>query len=76
MTMLNFMVLSNKKDEVIWGDNPNDSYYITSGYNSLWSLREKPPWVKAWLPGLIPKINSFYQLALQDKILTKDNLIK
>ena len=58
------MVLRNNKDEVIWGDNPNDSYYITSGYNSLWSLREKPPWVKAWLPGLIPKINIFYWLVL------------
>ena len=70
------MVLSNKKDEVIWGDNPNGSYYVASGYNYLWCLREKPSWVKAWLSGLIPKINIFYWLALQNKILTQNNLIK
>lgn len=76
MTMLNSMVINNKRDEVIWGDNPSGYYSVASGYNSLWSLKEKPPWVKAWLPCLTPKINIFYWLALQDKILTQDNLIK
>lgn len=70
------MVLSNKKDELIWGDNPNGSYSIALGYKSLWCLREKPPWANAWLPGLIPKINIFYWLALKNKILTQYNLIK
>ena len=47
MTMLNSMVLSNRKDEVIWGDNLDGLYSIASGYNSLWSLKEKPPWASA-----------------------------
>jgi len=76
MTVLNSLVLSNKKDDLVWRDNPNGCYSFASGYISLWSLREKPPWVDAWLPGLIPKINIFFWLALQNKILTQDNLIK
>lgn len=32
--------------------------------------------MEAWLPGLTPKINIFYWLALQNKILTHDNLMK
>ena len=76
MTMLNSMVLSNRKDEVIWGDNPNGYYSIASSYNSLLSSKEKPPWATAWILGLTPKINIFYWLALQNKILTHDNLIK
>jgi len=76
MTMLNSMVINNKRDEVIWGDNPNGCYSAASGYNSLWSLNEKPPREKSWLPGLTPKINIFYWLALQEFFFTHDNLIK
>ena len=47
MTMLNSMVLSKRKDEIIWGDNPNGLYSVASGYNSLWNLKEKPPWADA-----------------------------
>ena len=60
MTMLKSMIINNKRDELIWGDNPNGCYSVASGYNSLWSLNEKPPWAKDWLPGLTPKINIFY----------------
>ena len=76
MTMLNSMVLSNRKDEVIWGDNLDGLYSIALGYNSLWSLKEKPPRASTWIPSLTPKINIFYWLALQNKTLTQDNLIK
>ena len=76
MPMLNSMIPNNKRDELVWRDNPNGSYSVASGYNSLWSLKEKSPWAEAWLPGLTPKINIFYWLALQNKILTQDNLMK
>ena len=64
-----FYGYNKKRDEVKWGDNHNGCYSVPSSYNSLWILKEKPPWAKAWLPGLIPKINIFYCLALQEKIL-------
>ena len=35
MKMLNSLALSNKKDELVWRDNPNGSYSITLGYNAL-----------------------------------------
>ena len=74
--MLNSMALSSKRDELIWGDNSNGNYSVASGYMDLSNLKDKPPWSRAWLPSLIPKINIFYWLALQNKILTQDNLIK
>lgn len=76
MVMLNSLILNNNKDELIWEGNPSGSYSTASGYNSLWNLKEKPLWAKAWLPGLTPKIKIFFWLMLQDKILTLDNLAK
>jgi hypothetical protein len=70
MIMLNSMILGDQKDELVWGDTSSGLYTVASGYNSLWRVKEKPPWASAWLPGLTPKINIFYWLALQDKILT------
>ena len=76
MMSLNAMVINNKRDEVIWGDNLNGQYSITSGYFSLWDRMQKPIWAKAWTPSLTPKINIFFWLLLQDKILTLENLAK
>ena len=76
MTKLNSMILNNKRDELIWGNNSNGIYYMALGYLSLWNRLEKPTWAKAWMPGLTPKINIFFWLMLQDKILTLDNLAK
>lgn len=61
---------------MIWGDNSCGNYSVASRYMALWSSKERPPWSKAWIPGLTPKINIFYWLALQNKILTQDNLLK
>ena len=49
MTMLNSIVLSERKDEIIWGDNPNGLYLVGSGYNSLWKFKQKPPQAEAWI---------------------------
>ena len=51
-------------------------YSVASGYLSLLGRMEKPIWAKAWIPRLTPKINIFFWLLLQDKILTLDNLAK
>ena len=68
--MLNSMALNNKRDEMIWGDNSYGNYSVASVYMALWSSKERPPWLKAWIPGLTPKINIFNWLALQKKIFT------
>jgi hypothetical protein len=64
------MILSDQSDELIWGDTSSGLYTVASSYKSFWRGKEKPPWVNAWLPGLTPKVNIFFWLALQDKILT------
>ena len=76
MMILNAMILNNKRDELIWEDNTNGSYSVASGYFWLWNILEKPIWDKAWMIGLTPKINIFFSLMLQDKVLTLDNLAK
>ena len=48
---------------------------MASRYLSPWNRMEKLIWAKVWTPGLIPKINIFFWLIMQDKILTLDNLI-
>ena len=64
MRMLNPMIMCESKDEIVWGDNPNGLYSVNSGYNTLWNHKEKPPWAKAWIQDLTPKINIFFWLAL------------
>ena len=74
--MLNSVILNNKRDELTLGCNSNGIYSMASGHLSLWNHLEKPTWAKAWMLGLTPKINIFFWLMLQDKILTLDNLAK
>ena len=51
-------------------------YSVALGCFSFWNRMEKPIYVKAWITGLILKINIFLWLLLQDKVLTLDNLAK
>ena len=74
MMILNAMIINNKRDEFIWRDNSNGKYSITLGYFLLWDRMEKSIWSKAWIPSPTPKINIFFWLLLQDKILTLENL--
>ena len=60
MVTLNYLILNNNKDELILEGNTSGSYDVDSRYGSLWDLKEKPPWAKAWLPELTPKINIFF----------------
>ena len=36
----------------------------------------EPCWAKAWFKGMTPKVNIFFWILLQDKILIMDNLLK
>ena len=54
MISLNAMIINNKRDVIIWGDNSNGKYSIASGYLSLWDRMEKPIWAKAWTSSLTP----------------------
>ena len=76
MIMLNSLSLSNNKDELVWKDNASGFYMTASRYSTLWSFKETPPWSRAWIPGLTPKVNMFFWLALKGKTLTQENLIK
>ena len=70
MILLYSLSLSNNKDELVWRDNANGLYSVASGYSTLWSFKETPPWSRAWIPGLTPRVNIFFWLALQEKTLT------
>ena len=74
--MLNaFSLYPLQEDKMIWSANPSGKFKVSS----LFKYKEKgnqPFWTKAWIKGLIPKINIFYWIMLQNKILTLDNLQK
>ena len=76
MLSLNATLINHSSDTLIQGDSLDGLYSVSSGYLSLVGQKEKPIWSKAQIPGLIPKVNIFFWLLLQDKILTLDNLAK
>ena len=49
---------------------------MASGYLLLWNKMDKLVWAKVWTLGLTPKINIFFWLMIQDKILSLDKLTK
>lgn len=76
MIILNATFINNNMDIIIWGDNLNGKYSFSSIYFSLWDSLEKPIWAQAWIFSLTPKINIFFSLLLQEKIIALDNLAK
>lgn len=68
MIMFNSLSLSTNKDELVWRDNANGLYSVASGYFSLWSTNVSPPWSRAWLLGLMPKVNFFFGWHFRTKI--------
>ena len=76
MSSLNTTLINQNSDTLIWGETLEGFYSVATSYLSLVGRVEKPIWAKAWILGLTPKINIFFWLLLQDKILTLDNLAK
>lgn len=72
--IINSMMVVDDDDQLIWKLTTNGKFLVTSLYNQHFSNLESPCWSKAWVKGLIPKINVFFQTVLQNKILTIDNL--
>ena len=60
----------------MWKDNPNVQFSVSSLYRKRYDECQEPIWAKAWFKGMTPKINIFFQILLQDKIFTIDNLKK
>lgn len=61
---------------LIWEGTPKGRYLVASAYKAQYQMDTKLVWAKAWYHGLIPKINIFFWLLLQNRILTLDNLMK
>ena len=76
MASLYTININQMGDALVWGDSSGGHYTVAFGYLSLVGIGEIPLWAKAWTPRLTPKINIFFWLLLQDKILTLDNLAK
>ena len=49
---------------------------ISSTYANSFDVHDEPCWAKAWVKGMTPKVNIFFWILLQNKILTLDNLKK
>ena len=61
------------EDEIIWQADPSGQFKVSSIFVSK-EMELKPLWSHAWIKGLIPKINIFFWILLQNNILTLDNL--
>ena len=75
ISLNDFSLYPNHEDEMIWNVDPSGQFKVSSFFTS----KEKgiqPLWSQAWIKGLILKINIFYWIFLQNKILTQDNLQK
>lgn len=60
---------------MIWNSDPSGWFKVSSIFKSK-EKGNQPLWSQAWKKGHIPKINIFYWIMLQKKILTQDNLKK
>ena len=70
-----FILYPHIEDKIIWGADASGCFKVSS----MFRTKEKGPhtlWNKAWIKGLTPKINIFFWIFLQNKILTLDNLRK
>ena len=73
---LNAYCLKHDDDVPIWKKDPFGGYSISSAFSFSFEDFEAPCWALAWVKGMMPKINIFFWILLQNKILTLDNLKK
>ena len=73
---LNVTFLSQEEDELIWKHDPSGMFSVISSYINSFDMHPEPYWAKAWVKGITPKINIFFQIILQNKIFTIYNLVK
>ena len=74
--MLNVVFIVHDEDTLIWKFNPNGLFSISSLYGNTFEYCYVPCQAKAQFKGLTPKVNIFFGILLQDKILSTDNLMK
>jgi ribonuclease HI len=63
------------EDVLIWHAEPSGQFKVSSTFVSKEKVTP-PLWSQAWVKGLIPKVNIFLWILLQNKILTLDNMQK
>lgn len=73
---LNVFFLIHKEDELIWSNDTSGDYFFTLADADAFANYEEPCWAKAWMKGMTPKVNIFFWILLQNKVLTLDNLQK
>lgn len=65
----------HQEDLTVWGIDSRGCFKVSSVFISEDKVNY-PMWAKAWIKGIIPKINIYFWTMLQNKILTLDNLQK
>ena len=73
---LNTCYLKHEDDVFIWKENPSGMYSTLLAYANSFEDHDVPCWAMAWVKDMTPKVNIFFWILLQNKILTLDNLNK
>ncbi|XP_077251979.1 uncharacterized protein LOC143891241 [Tasmannia lanceolata] len=61
----------------IWKPSTSGYFSTKSAWNAVRTIQLKPPWHDSiWFPGHIPRHSIVAWKAIQDKLLTKDNLLR
>ncbi|XP_077214463.1 uncharacterized protein LOC143849349 [Tasmannia lanceolata] len=61
----------------IWKPSTSGHFSTKSAWNAVRTIQPKPPWHDSiWFPGHIPRHSVVAWKAIQDKLLTKDNLLR
>ena len=60
---------------MVWGNDPGGCFKVFSIFRPE-DKTISPIWAKAWIKGLMPKINIFFWIMLQNKKFTLDYLQK
>lgn len=68
---------ADKEDTLIWGPLSSGKFYVASASSIQFDVpKETPFWVKIWNKNLTLKVEIFYWIFVQNKVLTIDNLRK
>lgn len=68
---------SPSPDKFVWKPTSNGNFSVASTFHSNESfVGHAPYWASVWSSRLVPKVNIFFWIFFQNKILTTENLVK
>lgn len=76
LSLLSCLPCLYSQDSFIWKGMSSGCFLVASVVSLLSPTSSPPYWEKVWVKNLIPKVNIFFWLMLQNKILTTDNLCR